>query len=197
MSLRSLLTRFKEALSGTSETAPDAEPKTTEAPAPRAVPFNEMAQPVAPQERSSRPSSNLAPNLTITCDVGGTIVKPNMQYNIPLLTYLFDAAEKGHNVIICSMGCIDMIEDSIVIAEHLLKRGRPRTIRLINKGQLRAENIVPDIAFDDIDFDYLTARPSIYSVTMQNSGEPSVPWAKLLTIAGLKDNADPDPALVP
>ncbi len=197
MSLKSLLTRFKTALSATNEPAPKAELKPSEEPASLPAPFNEVAQPVAPQERASRPASNLALSLTITSDVGGTIVKPNMQYNIPLLTYLFDAAEKGHDVIICSMGNMESVEDSIMIAERVLKRACPPSIRLMNKWQLRTENIVPDIAFDDLDFGYLPDRPTVYSVTMDKEGEPSVPWAKLRAIAGLKDNNDPAPAPAP
>lgn len=197
MSLKSLLTRFVNAIAGESTPQPANQPEKTAAPQAQTVPFNDVAPAATPVPQAVKPSSGLALSLTITSDVGGTISMPSLKYNLTLLNYLFDAAEKGHEVIICTMGNLESVEDIIMMAERVLKRACPSSIRLMNKWQLKAEEIVPDIAFDDEDFRYLSEPPSIHGVLMDVEGTPSVPWAKLRRLAGLPDNEAAAPAPAP
>lgn len=192
MGLKSLIESFMAAFGGK---APESSP-SVQSPAP-ANATAETAQTLAenpsdtPAKVAKPAKSPSALNLVITSDVGGTIVKPDLQYNWQLLTYLFDAAENGHEVIVCTIGNLQSVEDVLTMAEMKLNRDCPPNLSVMSKWDMKGRDIEADIAFDDQDFTYLPKPPGVYGVIMAMDGTPSTPWAKLRALAGLPEAAAP------
>lgn len=140
--------------------------------------FNKEANPKTPQP---------AIQYTIVSDYGGTIALGNGKPNLPLVHFLLDAAEKGHEVIIATHGHVEPLRDSLEIACIRTKRSLPENIKYVHKFDIGKLDV--DIAFDNEEFSHLKdGAASISNVMIDIYGSPSVPYDKLRRMTGTQDS---------
>jgi len=121
---------------------------------------------------------------TITSDVGGTLSFGKV-VNIPLIHYLLDAAERGHEVYIVTMGNTGPAKDIFELCCAMANRDQPPSIKILSKFDLKDIANDVTIAFDDQEIDYLgKAESLIHAVSIGATGTPSVSYEALRRMTG-------------
>lgn len=158
----------------------------------KAAPEQQDNAPLPDNLPDSLPDSLPEGQLTITSDVMGTLNIKDARYNLELFTFLMDAAEKGHRIIITSTIDLEW-ETALFLASRLLNRDVPDNFEFIEKADLPFKVDTVHIAFDDKHFIYLPKNSQAVKVSMDDLGKPSVPYETLRKLARLdEDSSDMD-----
>ncbi|MDY0029440.1 MAG: hypothetical protein RBR86_05810 [Pseudobdellovibrionaceae bacterium] len=152
---------------------------------PEAIP--EIDPEAIQEDQTSLPDTLPEGQLTITSDVMGTLNISGSRYNLDLFTFLMDAAEKGHRIIVTSTVDFDL-ETALFLVCKKLEREIPENFEFIEKANLPFEVDAVHIAFDDKHFIYLPEGYKTVRITMDDHGKPSAPYATLKRLIRLDED---------